>query len=113
MLPELSSFYRQTVTVEPRSTLDAYGQPTYGAAVTHRVRLSGKRRKVTNDRGNEVLASHTVYFAAAPAIGAHDRITLSTGDVNSTETGVRQPPVVAVGRYPDDLGRVAVTVFLA
>lgn len=110
--PELSALYRQTVTVEPRTSQDGYGAPTYGTAVTHRVRVSGKRHTVMNALGEQVVATHTVYFAGSPAIGAHDRITLSTGDVHSTETGAKQPPVIAVGSFPDDLGRVSVTAYL-
>lgn len=74
--------------------------------------MVGKRRLVRNNEGDQVLSTHTVYFATTPAIGAHDRITLSTGDVNSTETGATQPPILSVGKYPDDLGRQNILVFL-
>ena len=113
MLPELQSLCRQTVQVAARTGIDSYGQPTFAANVAFRARVSGRRRLVRNDQGDQVLSTHTVYFAAAPAVGAHDRITLSTGDVNSTETGATQPPILAVGKYPDDLGRISMTVFLA
>ncbi len=113
MMPELSDLYRQSVTVEPYSSVDSYNVASYGAAVSHRVRVSGKRRLVRNDAGDEVISTHQVYFYLSPAIGAHDRITLSTGDVNSTEAGARQPKILAVGKYPDDVGRTHLTVFLA
>lgn len=113
MWPELAPFCRQVVTVEPRASVDGYGEPTYGTAVSHRARVVGKRRLVRNDQGDEVLSTHTVYFAGQPALGAHDRITLSTGDVNSTESGARQPVLLSVGVYPDDSARRCVTAFLA
>ncbi len=112
MLPELIGMCRQTVQVAARTGVDGYGEPTYGSNTGYRVRISGKRRLVRNFSGEEVMATHTVHFAATPAIGAHDRITLSTNDVNSTETGALTPPILNVGKYPDDLGRVSLTVFL-
>ncbi len=113
MMPELVQLYRQAVTVEARSSVDQYNQPSYAAGVSYQARVSGKRRLVRNDQGDEVISTHQVYFYLTPAIGAHDRITLSTGDVNSTELGARQPKILAVGKHPDDLGRVHLTVYLA
>lgn len=113
MLPELIGLCRQTARVAARTGVDGYGQPTFGADATYRVRVSGRRRLIRNSEGDEVLSTHTLYFAATPAVGAHDRITLSTGDVNSTEAGATQPPILAVGKYPGDLGRVSLTVYLA
>ena len=113
MLPELTGFCRQTVQVAAKTGIDGYGQIEYGANTTYRVRLVGKRRLVRNDQGDEVLSTHTVYFVANPAIRAHDRRTLSTRDVNSTETGAITPQILSVGKFPDDLGRTSLTVFLA
>lgn len=113
MFAELVGFARQVVTVEPVTGWDQYGQKTYGAAVSYRARVSGKRRLVRSDKGDLVVSSHQVYFATTPAITPHDRITLSTGDVNSTEPGARQPAILAVGKFPDDMGGVHLTVYLA
>ena len=113
MLPELTSLCRQTVKVAPRTGIDGFGEVTFGSDVAYRARVVGRRRMVRNEAGDEVLSTHTVYFAASPAIGAHDRVTLSTGDVNSTELGAVQPLILSVGKYPDDLGRSHVVAFLA
>ena len=113
MLPELLSFCRQTVQHAARTAVAADGEPTFGANTSYRVRISGRRRLIHNFAGEEVMAAHTVYFATVPTIGAHDRITLSTNDVNSTETGALTPSILNVGKYPDDLGRVSLVAFLA
>ena len=107
-LPELIGLYKQFVTVAPYTGRDGYGQPTYGTGISHRVRIAGNRRLFTNDKGEEVLATHDIWFAAAPTITELDLFTLSTNDVNSTESGVRTPSITALGRYPDDRGRVCV-----
>jgi len=63
MLPELVSFCLQSVTIEARSSVDSYGNPSYGAATTYAVRVSGKRRRIMLDNGDEVMSTHAVYFA--------------------------------------------------
>ena len=113
MLGELVGMCRQTVKIAARSVIDGYGVISFGTDVSYRARISGKRRIVRNDQGAEVLSTHTVYLAANPAVGAHDRITLSTGDVNSTEAGAIQPLILSVGKFPDDLGRLSTVVYLA
>ena len=113
MLTELIGFCRQTVQIAARTAVDGYGQATFASNVAYRARVVGRRRLVRNDQGDQVMSTHTVYFAATPAVGAHARITLSTGDVNSTETGALQPPILSIGKFPDDLGRQHVVLFLA
>ena len=48
-----------------------------------------------------------------PGVGGEDRVTLSTGDVNSTESGARQPPILAVATYPDDGGGTSTVLYLS
>ena len=60
MLAEFTSLCRQTVTIAPRTGIDGYGVVSFGAAVSYRARISGKRRIVRDDQGAEVLSTHTV-----------------------------------------------------
>ena len=113
MLPELVGFCRQTVQIAARSGLDGYGVPTFSAATSHRARVVGKRKLVRDFEGREVLSSYTVYLAGNPRVEAHDRLTLSTDDVHSTETGALSPVILSVGKFPDDLGRQSTVLFLA
>lgn len=105
MLPELQPLLRQSVTIAPRSSIDGYGEITYGAAVTYRARVAGQRKLVRGPTGEEVLSTHRVWLSSAAVVGAQDRITLSTGDVGSTETGALQPPILEVYVYADETGR--------
>ena len=79
MLPELVPFLRQTVTVEPKTSLDRFGVASYGTAVSHRARVVGRRRLVRTQGGEEVVSMHTVYLATNRVVGGEDRVTLSTG----------------------------------
>ena len=112
MLPELVALCRSTVQIAARTSVDSYGEPVYSADVARRCRVTGRVKTITNVQGQQVTSTHQIYLADAGAVGPHDRITLSTGDVNSTETGARQPPVIAIGRSPDDLGRLHTMVFV-
>ena len=113
MLPELVSLARSVVQVASRTGVDGYGENTYSADVARRCRLTGRVRTVTSFQGEQVVSTHQIFLADNGTIGQHDRVTLSTGDVNSTETGARQPKILAVGTYPDDQGRSHRTVFLS
>ena len=113
MLPELDGLCRQTVGVARRTCADDYGEPVWGNDVAYRARVVGRHRLVRDLRGEQVLSTRTVYFAGAPALDAHDRVTLSTDDVRSTEETVRRPGLLDVQRLPDDLGGVTVVAYLA
>lgn len=101
------------MNIAPRTGIDGYGEILYGADVARRARVTGRLRTVTNAQGQQVISTHQIYLADAGVVGPHDRITLSTGDVNSTETGARQPPIIAVGESMDDLGHRHLTLFMA
>jgi hypothetical protein len=101
------------VTFEPRTGTDTdTGLPTYGAATTYRAHLSRKRQLVRGEAGLEVDSGQTVHLDAAPAIEPTARITLSTGDVGSTEASAIHPAIVAVERRYDQSGPHHTVVYL-
>jgi hypothetical protein len=103
---------RQTVTVEPVSGRDLFGNKTYGAALTYRCRLVGKRKLVIDEAGKEVLSRQTVYLATADAIDPESRVTLSTADVGSTAATAINPPIVSTARFPDETGWHHAVIYL-
>ena len=104
---------RQRLTVARQVGVDAFGEAEYGNDVAYAVRLVARRRLVRNPQGEQVVSTHTAYFLTAPTVDVHDRVTLSTGDVHSTETTVRRPAILDVGHYPDDRGRAYTILYLA
>ena len=107
-LPELTGLHLQFVTVAPHTGTDSEGQPTFGTGVSYRVRIAGNRRVFPGDKGDEVYSTHDIWFAGRPTISPLDQFTLSTGFVNSTETGARQPTITALGKYTDDRNRTCI-----
>jgi len=104
----------QAVTLARFTGRDGYGEASFGVAVTYRARVVGKVRTVRSASGEEVLSSQTVYLMSAAAVSPLDRLTLSTGFVNSTEADRMTPPIVATGRYPGRGGQpYATTEYLA
>lgn len=64
-----------TISVEPFSSIDAYGAATYGAAVQYSARIQPTNRSVTTLAGEERVTVATIYVAGT-GIGPQDRITL-------------------------------------
>ena len=113
MLRELRVLCRQRVQVALRTGVDGFGHETYGNDVEYAARVVAKNHLLTDSRGQQVVATHVVYFATNPEIGVHDRLTLSTGDARSTEDGARRPAIVSVGISPDDLGGETVVAYIS
>lgn len=103
---------RQTLTVAAPSTRSVYGELTYGTPVSYKCRLVGKRRLVLNGQGQEVTSFWTAYLFSNDVISPESLVTLSTGDVNSTEAPVMQPPIKSVKTVPDEFGRHHTVLYL-
>jgi hypothetical protein len=75
----LASMLTQTITLEPHTGQDAYGQPTYGAAVAHAARVEWVEVLVQTPTGAE-RSPRQLVFLAGPAIpDLRDRLTLPDG----------------------------------
>ena len=107
MIADLAPLLVHTVTLEPWSSQDGYGKPAYGAAVTYAARVVGRNRMVRDDQGREVVSSKQVQLGQKVSVSTKDRITLPAGEV------LQQPPIVAVGDSPDELGESYTVVYLA
>lgn len=113
VLREFGVFMGQTIKIAPFTGRDGYGNLTYGTDVVYRGRLVGKRRLVRNDQGEQVLSTQTIYLGSNVNVSTKDRVTLSTGDTGSTEPALLTPPILEVGRFPDDSRRFHhVAIFL-
>lgn len=106
------SMMRQTLTVAAPSTMNGYAELTYGTPVSYRCRLVGKRQLVLNGQGQEVTSMWTAYLFSNDVIHPESRVTLSTGDVNSTEVPLTQPPIKSVKTVPDEFGRHHTVLYL-
>lgn len=109
---QFASLMTQTVSIAPKTGYDAYGKPTYGSDVTYKAAVVGEMKLVRDTRGQQVPSKQQVYLMSNAAVRPEDRITLSTGDVGSTESFAIIPPIVAVGRYPFVAGQFVTVVAL-
>lgn len=98
----------QTVTLEPFSDRDDYGEPVYGTAATYRARVVYQTEMIVDQRiGSaelETTSNGHVWFGpptlnlssgVPPTVTAEDRITLPDGT---------QPNIMRVDRFPDEDG---------
>lgn len=102
----------QRVTIAPRTGYDSYGNAAYGTDVTYQCAVVGEMKLIRTARGQEAPSKQAIYLMSAAAIRPEDRVTLSTGDVNSTEEYAIHPPILAVGRYPFTTGQWFTQLFL-
>lgn len=84
-----------TVTREPFSVMDKYGQRSYGAGVAILSRVQEKQERVTIASGEEVLSRGKVYMAEIVGWDTSDRITLPDGTT---------PEILAVQKLNDENG---------
>ena len=72
-----------TVTRRPATGRDAYGKPTYGAAITYQGRVSYKTKRITSrTSGQDVIASGNVIVMGVIAdIHVDDLFTLPDGSI--------------------------------
>lgn len=103
---------RQRVSIARRASYDAYGEATYGTAVQYQAAVVGEMKMVTDRNGQQVPSRQAVYLMSADPVRPEDRITLSTGDVGSTESWALNPEILSVARYPFVNGQFVTCVFL-
>lgn len=98
--------FTQTVTVAPKTGRDAYGQPTYGAAVSYAARIVAKHQLVRGPDGLDVVSTHKVLLMSTANVTPQDQITMPSGFDPTT------PPILAVERIPDDRGVHHTTILI-
>ena len=97
-ISEWADLMPDTVTLEPWTGQDGYGEPTYGDPVTYPARVVGKTRLVRTVSGEEKVSTVTVYLGAVPGASPQDRVTLPSRFVP------QQPIILAIERIPDETG---------
>jgi len=90
-------WFNQTVTIEPFTGVNAYGEPQYGTAVQYSAFVQQKPKLVRAATGQEVVSTAQVYLDGMVSVGVQDRITLLGGS---------QPVILSVEALPDETGAV-------
>jgi hypothetical protein len=84
-----------TVIREPFSSLDKYGERSFGAGVPIPARVQYREERVTIASGEEQVARGRVYLGELTGIQPEDKITLPDGET---------PEILAVRRVDDEDG---------
>ncbi len=95
---ELAAMMPHTITIQPYTNSDGWGNKNYGAAWTCRGRIVNKRRKVLSATGGEVISETTIYLDTTSEIGMDDLVTMPDG------FSPRQPQIISVKRQSDESG---------
>ena len=97
-IDDFEDLLHQTVTIEPYSGNDGYGNPSYGAGVDYKARVVGKQMLVKAMDGQDRMSQFTVVLKSNATVDSRSRITLPSQYTPS------QPPILAIGTYPDEDG---------
>lgn len=93
-----------TVQIAPRTGKDGFGKPTYGTAVRYRAHLSRQPKLVRTGTAQVVDSNQSIYLEGKVAVQPTDQVTLSTGDVGSTESVLLHPLILSVEQRFDEKG---------
>lgn len=100
-----------TVWVQERTGSYSDGVPDYGDPVAYRAHLSRDRTLLRTPQGEELGAGLAIYLETTRPIPQTARVTLSTGDVGSTEEDALHPVLASVGVRSDGAGPHHVVLF--
>ena len=92
---QLRKLMLDIITVEPRTGIDPYTQPTYGAGVAYQCRIEGAVRQIRMADNTVKISNTTIYLAADYGISPMDRVTLPDGT---------QPPILRADAGDDENG---------
>lgn len=102
-----------TVGIAAKTGVDSYGKPTYGTSTSYQAHISRKRRLVLTAGGQQIVSEQSIVLNTnAAAIQPDSQVTLSTGDIGSTETWALHPLILSVTRSFDQAGAHHVTVYV-
>lgn len=99
--PQLLAQMAQTMYVAAESSVDAYGQVTFGSPSSFSARVEEEYREINNADGDVVRTTHRVYTTQALIAG--QRIWLP-GEDQSSADAARQ--IQQVHTIPDENGNV-------
>ena len=71
----IGDYLAQDIWHKPRTGVDGYGQPTFGAPAQTKGRWLEKRRLVRNAEGEQVISEVTVSLGLAGAVSVGDQLS--------------------------------------
>lgn len=87
----------QTVTLTPFSSIDKYGERTFGTAKNVKARVVDREERIAIAGGEYAIARGKVYLGelVSPVPSTKDQLTLPDGST---------PEILAVRKFPDQAG---------
>lgn len=79
LIADMADFLPHTITIEPYSGQDKYGDPSFGSPVSYKGRVELKNRMVRDNVGQERVSRGKIFLNTQTIPSAKDRITLPSG----------------------------------
>lgn len=95
MDPVLAAMLTETVTIAPYTGHNAYGVPTYGAAVSYPARIQREFQTLSTNVGPQLVEETRLFLDGNAVVDERSRITLPDGAA---------PPIEGIKPVRDELG---------
>jgi hypothetical protein len=95
--PELVELMPHTITVQDYSSVNEYGEPTFGTGYTVTAMVEERPEVIRDAFGEEIITSHIVYAASTARIDLTSQVTLPDGT---------QPPIRRSDVFYDETGDI-------
>ena len=102
-IDEFKDLLKETVTISPWVSQDAYGAVTYGMPVSYKARIGHSNKIFRGAEGQEIVAQAKVWLGATNVVSTKDRITMPDGTT---------PPIISTERFFDESGPSHTVLYL-
>jgi len=100
---DLLQMMPHTVTIKPRTGVDAYSKPSYSAGVDWTCYVDYRPKKIRNAAGQEVVSSAQVYVGGVSGATVSSEITLPDGS---------KPVILMVNKLSDEQPDYAEVIYV-
>ena len=99
---EFADLLNQTVRIRDASGQDSYAKDSYSDDdwATHQCRVSGKVERVRTVKGEEVVSRYRITMEGNIDVSTLSQVEMPTGYKPLS------PPIVHVGKFPDESGEI-------
>lgn len=92
---ELKKLLKETVSIKPLSSINAYNEPTFGSAVSVACRIQQKVMVIFDSEGKETVSHTQIFVNGDTVVTVDSQITLPAGTT---------PRILQITQSPDETG---------
>lgn len=115
LIDRLQHLFKDSVTIEPWSGQNGYGEATYGAGTVYRARIE-RGVAHTNGQDQSLYGLHKIILSTYVQVDPRDRITLPSSYGERNDAGIFAAPATTireVNYLSDEYGPLSTVLYLS